>query len=163
MAIPEYVVALRKLVGHDLLWLPSVSAVVVNAAGELLLGQRSDTGRWSVLSGVTDPGEQPAEAIVREVLEETGVEVVPERISSVLAHPLTYPNGDRCEFMNVAFRCRPVRGSARVNDDESLDVGWFPPDGLPDLDDHARAVIKYALTPTPEAWFFDPTPPTMRR
>jgi len=163
MSIPEYVVRLRKLVGHDVLWLPSVSAVVVNEVGDLLLGQRADTGRWSVLSGVTDPGEQPAQAIVREVLEETGVEVFPERISSVLAHPLTYPNGDRCEFMNITFRCRPVRGTARVNDDESLAVGWFRPDALPDLDDHGRVVIKHALSAGAEAWFLDPTPPTMPR
>ena len=122
MAIPEYVLRLRGFIGHDVLWLPSVSAVVVNEVGELLLGQRSDTGRWSVLSGVTDPGEQPAQAIVREVLEETGVEVYPERISSVLAHPLTYPNGDRCEFMNITFRCRPVRGTARVSGPSPADV-----------------------------------------
>lgn len=154
MAVPEYVARLRKQVGHDLLWLPSVSAVVLNDAGELLLGRRSDDGRWSVISGFVEPDEQPAQTLVREVLEETGVRVAPERVSSVLAHPHTYPNGDRCQFLNIGFRCRFVDGVARVNDDESVAVQWFPPDRLPTLDEHARLTIEQALAPasTP-AWF----------
>ena len=75
MAVPEYVTRLRKVVGHDLLWLPSVSAVVLNEAGELLLGKRADDGRWSIVSGFVEPDEQPAQALVREVYEETGVRV----------------------------------------------------------------------------------------
>jgi ADP-ribose pyrophosphatase YjhB (NUDIX family) len=156
MAVPEYIAGLRKHVGTGLLWLPSVSAVVVNDAGEVLLAKRSDTGNWSVVSGFADPGEQPAAAVVREVREETGVEVVPERISSVRAHPMTYPNGDRCQFMNVAFRCRPVGGTARVNDDESVAVGWFRPDALPDVDEHGGACLAHGLKATAEAWFEQP-------
>src|SRR5437773_7795074 len=102
MAIPEYVAELRRHVGTGLLWLPSVSAVVVNDAGEVLLAKRADNGDWSVISGFADPGEQPAAAVVREVREETGVDVVPERVSSVRAHPMYYPNGDECQYMNVA-------------------------------------------------------------
>lgn len=163
MPIPEYVAGLRKLVGTGLLWLPSVSAVVVNEAGEVLLAQRADTGNWSVISGFVDPGEQPAVAVVREVREETGVDVVPERISSVRAHPMTYPNGDECEYLNVAFRCRPVGGEARVNDDESLAVGWFPPDALPEVDEHAVVCLTHGLRPATQAWFSAPSLPATPR
>ncbi|MEK8109893.1 NUDIX domain-containing protein [Micromonospora sp. M12] len=131
MATPDYIVGLRKHVGHDLLWLPSVSAVVRNDAGELLLGQRADDGRWSVVSGFVEPGEQPATALVREVREETGLEVAPVRLSSAVSHPHTYPNGDRCEYLNLGFLCRLVSGTARVNDDESLAVGGFHWTGCP--------------------------------
>jgi hypothetical protein len=113
MAVPDYIANLRKHVGHDLLWLPSVSAVVLNDARELLLGQRADDGRWSVISGFVEPGEQPAPAVVREVFEETGVRVVPDRISSVLSHPHTYPNGDQCQYLNIGFRCRLGPGQRR--------------------------------------------------
>lgn len=157
MGVPEYVRRLRAHVGHDVLWLPSVSAVVVNAAGELLLGQRADDGRWSVVSGFVEPGEQPATAVVREVEEETGVRVEPVRLTSALAEPYVYPNGDRCEYLNLGFRCRLLSGTARVNDDESVAVGWFPLDGLPELDAHARFVIGHALDEaTGSAYFLPP-------
>jgi len=158
MPVPEYIAQLRKHVGTGLLWLPSVSAVVVNDAGEVLLGKRADNGHWALISGVADPGEQPAAAVVREVLEETGVVVVPERIASIRAHPMHYPNGDECEYMNVAFRCRPVGGTARVNDDESLAVQWFPADTLPELSDHDAICVAHALSARSAAWFEVPPP-----
>ncbi|MBE1492578.1 NUDIX hydrolase [Plantactinospora soyae] len=154
MTVPEYVRRLRKAVGHELLWLPSVSAVVVNDAGELLLGKRADDGRWSVISGVVEPDEQPAQALVREVHEETGVRVAPVRVSSVLARPHTYPNGDQCQFLNIGFRCRFLDGVARVNDDESVAVGWFSPDRLPPVDEHAQITIAQALAPAGTATWF---------
>ena len=153
MATPDYISSLRAHVGHQLLWLPSVSAVVLNESGELLLGQRADDSRWSVISGFVEPGEQPATAVVREVLEETNLRVTPERVSSVLSHPHTYPNGDRCEYLNIGFRCRLVDGVARVNDDESLDVRWFALDRLPPLDEHARLTIEHGLAAETRAWF----------
>jgi 8-oxo-dGTP diphosphatase len=156
MGVPDYILRMRKHIGHDLLWLPSVSAVVLNPAGELLLGRRTDDGRWSVPSGFIEPGEQPATAVVREVEEETGLTVVPERLSSVVSHPHGYPNGDRCEYLNLGFRCRLVAGTARVNDDESVAVGWFPLDRLPELDEHARVVIEQALGEEARAWFMPP-------
>ncbi|MEU5950370.1 NUDIX domain-containing protein [Micromonospora sp. NPDC047465] len=75
MAISQYVAGLRKLVGKDLLILPSACAVVVDDSGRVLLGRRVDTGRWSLPAGAIDPGEQPADAVVREVYEETGVNI----------------------------------------------------------------------------------------
>ena len=52
MATPEFIVSLRQRIGHDMLWLPGVSIVVVDDAGRLLLGQRADNGRWAVVSGI---------------------------------------------------------------------------------------------------------------
>lgn len=157
MPISPYVRNLRADVGHGLLLLPGVTAVVFDDAGRLLLGRRSDNGRWALIAGVMDPGEQPAETIVREVYEETAVHVVPERVTSVLTQPpVEYPNGDRCEYVDITFRCRAVGGTARVNDDESLDVGWFALDDLPPLAELIRHRITCALEPG--TWFARPAP-----
>src|SRR3954471_6256751 len=134
MPVSPYIVRLRAHIGHDLLLLPSVSAVVRNDAGQLLLARRSDNGRWSLPAGVVDSGEQPADAVLREVFEETGIRAAIERIGGVATHPVVYPNGDRCEYLNVWFRCRAVGGQARVNDERPLALGWFrstprPPGG----------------------------------
>jgi 8-oxo-dGTP pyrophosphatase MutT (NUDIX family) len=100
-------------------------SAVLNDAGEILLGQRSDNRRWSIIAGMIEPGEQPADAILREIREETGVRAEIDRLAGVALNEHTYPNGDVCQFVNVWFRCRTVGGEARVNDDESVAVGWF--------------------------------------
>ncbi|MFD9814644.1 NUDIX domain-containing protein [Streptomyces sp. NPDC059080] len=153
MATPDFIRDLRSTLGHQLLWLPGVTAVVFDDDGRVLLGRRADTGGWSVIGGIAEPGEQPAEVAVREVFEETAVRVVPERVVLVEAlAPLTYPNGDVCQFMDITLRCRAVGGEARVNDDESLDVAWFALDALPDLEGFALTRIRRAAEDG-EAWF----------
>ncbi|RIQ27389.1 NUDIX hydrolase [Jiangella rhizosphaerae] len=159
MPTPDFILALREHVGHDLLWLTGVTAVVIDEEGRVLLHQRSDTGQWALISGILEPGEQPAVAVVREAFEETGVHVEVERISSVITDaPVTYPNGDRVQYLDIAFRCRPVGGEARVNDDESLAVGWFAPDDLPPLADHVRERLVHALKDEPAPYFVQPSP-----
>ena len=128
MPVSPYVARMRKHIGTDLLLLPGVSAVVRDEAGRVLLARRGDNGRWSLPAGVIDPGEQPADAVLREVFEETGVRVEIERVGGVATHPVVYPNGDACEYFNVWFRCRPVGGAPTADGDESLEVGWFAPD-----------------------------------
>ncbi|MDN0196373.1 NUDIX domain-containing protein [Streptomyces sp. S.PNR 29] len=156
MATPDFIRTLRATAGQQLLWLPGVTALVFDDEGRVLLNRRSDTRRWSVIGGIPEPGEQPAACAVREVYEETAVRCVAERIVLVQAlDPVTYDNGDICQYMDVTIRCRAVGGEARVNDDESLEVGWFAVDALPDLHEFGLFRIKQALTDAP-TWF-DPT------
>jgi 8-oxo-dGTP pyrophosphatase MutT (NUDIX family) len=122
----------------------------------VLLGRRSDNGRWSLIGGIPEPGEQPAACAVREVEEETAVQCVVERLVLVQAlKPVTYDNGDVCQFMDITFRCRAVGGEARVNDDESLEVGWFAVDALPDIQEFGQTRVKQAMSDAP-TWF-EPT------
>ncbi|MEH0938124.1 NUDIX hydrolase [Micromonospora psammae] len=156
MDVPAYVSKLRAHVGHDLLLLPGVSAVVRDDAGRVLLARRSDNGRWSVPAGTIDPGEQPADAVLREVYEETGVRVRVEGVGGVATHPVVYPNGDACEYLNIWFRCQPVGGTARPDGDESTEVGWFAPDDLPELDDWARLRIDTTVRADAPTWHAQP-------
>src|SRR5438105_15883534 len=105
MGTSSYIQALRKKIGHDLLLLPAVSAIIFNDRGEVLLHQSSDDGRWYLIGGAMDPGENPADACVREVREETGLIVVPDRLVGVYTSPtVVYPNGDRVTYVGIAFR-----------------------------------------------------------
>ncbi|MCW3820002.1 NUDIX domain-containing protein [Micromonospora sp. DR5-3] len=156
MPVSPYVARLRQHIGHDLLMLYGVSAVVTDDAGRLLLARRGDNGRWSLPAGMVDPGEQPADALLREVYEETGVRVAIERIGGVATHPVRYPNGDTCEYLNVWFRCRAAGGVATADGDESVAVGWFAPDDLPELDGWSRLRIDTALADPARAWYAAP-------
>ena len=149
MPIPPFVVEIRKKIGTDLLWLPGVTAVVFDEEDRVLLTYRVDDPRWHLVSGILEPGEQPIPGVVREVREETGVDVEVERLSSCWSgDPMVIPtNGDRCQFLDLSFRCRYVGGEPHPADDENSDVRWFALDDLPVLRDsvlrrieHARAV-----------------------
>lgn len=154
MPIPEYVRALRSHVGTDLLWMTGVSAVVRNDQGDVLLVRRADTGRWALVSGILEPGEQPAVGLGREIEEETGVVAEVEALTGVWTLPeLTYPNGDRAQYLDLCFTARHVSGDARVNDDESLEVGWFATDALPDLPHRTKVRLERAFAFQGSTWF----------
>lgn len=136
MSTPSFVLKLREKIGHDPLWLHGVTACVLDGKGHILLGRRADTGEWAMVYGIIDPGEQPADAAAREVLEETGVEVrITDLVSVTSGKPMSYANGDQVQYMDVSFLCEPKPDGNTVpyvGDDESLSVGWFPLDQLPE-------------------------------
>ncbi|MGW7098049.1 NUDIX hydrolase [Streptomyces sp. NPDC054838] len=157
MTTPDYIRAIREAgAGHLLLLLPGVTAVVVDDRDRILLGRRADTGLWSVIGGIAEPGEQPADTAVREVYEETAVRCVPERVVLVeMLEPITYPNGDVCQFQDITFRCRATGGEPRPHDDELLEAAWFTADALPPLEPFAVDRVRRALRDEP-AWFRPP-------
>jgi 8-oxo-dGTP pyrophosphatase MutT (NUDIX family) len=154
MPTPEFVTGLRAHIGHDLLWLSSAAGVVFDADGRVLLGRRSDTGNWGLPGGIVDPGEEPADAAVREIYEETGVIAVPEALVAVsVSGVVTYPNGDVVQYLEVLFRCRATGGTARVNDSESVEVSWHALDNLPALDARTLRRVGQATAGTDRAAF----------
>ncbi|HZU80134.1 MAG TPA: NUDIX hydrolase N-terminal domain-containing protein [Acidimicrobiales bacterium] len=107
----------------------AVGAAVGNEKGELLLVKRADSGVWLYPTGWADVGYSAAEVVVKEVLEETGIEAEPLRLIAVL-------DGLRLGFTRVplyslVFHCRAVGGELRAHPLETADVGWFPLDDLP--------------------------------
>ena len=154
MPTPDFVTRLRAHVGHDLLWLSTAAGVVLDSDNNVLLGRRGDTGGWALPGGIIDPAEEPADAAVREIFEETAVLAVPERLVAVtVSPPVTYSNGDRVQYLELTFRCRSVGGQARVNDTESLEVGWHPLGALPALSQHTLDLLTRATSGKAETAF----------
>ncbi len=153
MPTPDFVLELRRFVGTRPLALVGVTAVVVRD-GELLLGRRSDTARLTPVTGIVDPGEEPADAAVRESLEEAGVSIRVDRLAWVHQIPrITYDNGDQSDYLDLTFRCSWIQGEPYPADGEMLDVGWYPLTVLDDLDGDMAARIRSALTTEPRAAF----------
>ena len=149
MPISEYLRGLRAKIGTDLLLTPGVAAVIIDPTGRVLLQRRSDDGRWRLPGGAMEPGEEPAETLVREIREETALEVVPERVVGVYSGPefrVRYDNGDEVMIVSITFACRPVSGEPRVNDDESLEIRYFAPDALPAMEPRHLMRIRDALS-----------------
>lgn len=157
MPTPDFVLSLREKVGTDLLWLTGVTAVVTRGEGaerELLVVRRADTGAWTPVTGIVDPGEEPAVAAEREVLEEADVVAVAERLAWVQTLPeMTYPNGDRAQYLDLVFACRYVSGDPFPADGENTEATWARLDALPAMSADMRARVEAGLADEREARF----------
>lgn len=133
MPTPEFITSLREKIGSELLWLSGATAVIQRDSGDILLVRRSDNGNWTPVTGIVDPGENPALTCLREAQEEANVEIEVVAFAQLKADPpQQFTNGDRCQFLDHTFYCRYISGEARVNDEESSQVCWVPVEQLAD-------------------------------
>ena len=161
MPTPEFILSLREKIGHEQLWLTGITAVVQRGDDQVLLVRQADTGRWTCVAGIIDPGEEPADAAEREILEEAGIVAMAERLVWVHVLPPTeWENGDRAQFLDLVFRCRHMSGDPEPVDGENTDARWFGLDELPtDLPASHRRRIEVALDDAPETRFERLGPP----
>lgn len=146
MPVPDFVLRMREKIGHDPLWLPGVTAVVLRGT-DVLLVRRSDNGAWAPVTGIVDPGEHPAIAATREVYEETGVRCAVETLAWVnVTDPVVHVNGDQAQYLDHTFRCRYLKGEPYPADDESLEARWFPIAELPEMRGSLLDRIEIAAT-----------------
>lgn len=128
---------------------PGVAAVIFGDGG-VLLQLRDDNGRWGLPGGAVEPGESVTAALVREVWEETGLDVEPVRLIGVYSDPanhqvIHYPDGNVIHYVSSVFECT-VRGGTLTRCAESLDLRFFDPAALPaDALPIARIRIRDAL------------------
>ncbi len=130
--------------------------MIVTADG-VLLQRRDDNGKWGLPGGGVEPGESVRVAVIREVREETGLDVEPLRLIGVYSDPvnhqvITYPDGNVIHYVSAVFECT-IRGGALACGVESLELGFFPPDALPaDTLPISRIRIADAITGRVEAF-----------
>lgn len=126
MPSSPYVQHLRSQVGHSLLLLPGVTAVI-RRDDRFLVARQRDTELWSLVGGGIEPGEEPVDAISREVTEELGVAPVVGQIIGAYGGPALssiYPNGDEVSYVTVAYACEIPRGALELEAAELIEVAW---------------------------------------
>jgi len=148
MAISPYLKRLRSYIGRELVVMPAVLGLVRNDAGLILFQRSADTGEWLLPGGAVDPGESPATALRREVLEETGLSVQPIGLAGVFGgegYKVHYPNGDIVDYTVIVFDCRIEGGVLGGLDDETAELRYFSAAERPEL-----------VAPFPDALFDGP-------
>ncbi|MEU5546791.1 NUDIX domain-containing protein [Streptomyces sioyaensis] len=128
---------------------PSVTAVVRDEDGRLLLIHKTDNDLWALPGGGHDVGESIAETVVREVKEETGFTVDVDGVSGLYTDPrhvIAYDDGEVRQQFSICFRAHLTGGSLRTSN-ESKEVRWVPPADLSRLDIHPsmRLRIEHGL------------------
>ncbi|MEU1782025.1 NUDIX domain-containing protein [Streptomyces abikoensis] len=128
---------------------PSVTAVVRNKDGAVLLIHKTDNDLWALPGGGHEIGESIGDTVVREVEEETGIRVEILDVSGLYtdpAHVMAYDDGEVRQQFSICFRARPVGGELRTSS-ESKEVRWVSPADLEGLDIHPsmRLRIEHGL------------------
>lgn len=153
MPTPDFILDLRRHIGTAPLWLTGVTAVVLRE-NQVLLVRRADNGAWTPVTGIVDPGEEPAVAAAREVLEEADVVATAERLASVaVTEMVIYDNGDRTQYLDLTFRFAYVSGEAHPADGENTDARWFDLDDLPAMSERMASRVRDALPERGETLF----------
>jgi ADP-ribose pyrophosphatase YjhB (NUDIX family) len=127
-------ISLELDVGRALGVRASVSAVIFDRRGRVLLQQRSDGGQWGLPGGSVEIGESVHDAVIREVREETGLHVTVRRLVGVYSDPawqvVRYPDGNVWHYVSVCFECA-VRGGELTTCDETLALRYVSPARMP--------------------------------
>jgi 8-oxo-dGTP pyrophosphatase MutT (NUDIX family) len=157
MPISDYLRGIRKKVGHDLLLVPSVTGLIFDDDGRVLLAKHSNGGVWVAPGGAIDPDERPADAVVREVYEETGLHVEPVGLRGVFGGPefrVRYENGDESAYVMAVFECRRLGGDLRPDGVEVFEARYFDAAELAGLDlpPWARLILPSLVTNRGKVW-----------
>jgi ADP-ribose pyrophosphatase YjhB (NUDIX family) len=124
-----HVARLRAALGGELILLPSVTVLPLDADGRLLLGRHTEAGgAWATVGGAVEIGESPADAARREAREEIGVDVRLTRLIDVLGGPefeIVYRNGDRSAYVTAVYEAEIAGGLPAPDTEEMTELGWF--------------------------------------
>ena len=108
------------------------SAAIFDNAGRVLLTKRTDNGQWCLPGGGVDSGESVAEAVIREVFEETGLNVRVKRLVGVYSHSdqlVVYKDGNKAFIVAIHFEVELIGGELGLSN-ETTDFGYFTVDEM---------------------------------
>lgn len=131
----DYIMELRKLVGHRVLTAIGASVIAADAQGRVLLQRRSDNGCWDYSGGGVEPDEEVQAAARREFFEETGLRAGKLELFGIFSGPdchFSYPNGDEVSYVVVLYTCRDWEGELRPQPGEVEELRFFAPGEIPE-------------------------------
>lgn len=131
----EYIKKIRQYIGHEPIMMCACGCLIFNEKGQVLLQRRSDDGLWGNPGGSMDLGETIYETTIREIKEETNLDIKKEDLkifniySGEEQHHI-YPNKDEVYFINIIFEVTNYKGTI-IKDSESKELKFFDIDKLP--------------------------------
>lgn len=117
---------------------PAASAVVTDPEGRILMTRRSDNSLWTIPGGAMEPGETIVDAAIREVAEETGIDIEVTRLVGTYSNPkhvVEYGDGEVRQQFSICFAAKAVRGTPTTSS-ETSEVRYVDRDELDTLDIH---------------------------
>lgn len=147
---------IRSYVGHQRILQLRACGFIRDEAGRILLCRRADVMLWDLPGGTIELNETPAQGLIREVREETGLHIEPRHVIGVYAgHDFewTYPNGDQAQIVSLFFSCAIVGGVLESRSKELVNVAFFAENALPALLPRAVRMVQDAFVGAEAAHF----------
>lgn len=130
----NYIQWIRGKVGHEKIILVFAGGCIFNEKGEVLLQKRGGSGKWGFPGGAIELGETPEMAAIREIKEETGLDVQIKRLIGVYTDiDMVYPNGDQAQSICIAYEFSVSGGKLVCDQHETLELKYFSLDAMPEL------------------------------
>jgi len=129
----NYIMDMRRLVGHKTIMQCGAGVLIVNEKGQLLLEKRTDNHLWGYAGGSMELDEQAEEAAKRELFEEMGLIADELEFFTVNSGPeahYIYPNGDEVSNVEIVYLCRKWHGEMKAQEDEVEDLKFFSPEEI---------------------------------
>jgi len=137
MPMSPYLSEIRSLIGTRMLMIPAAVALIRDDGGRLMVGRLAGpTELWGLPGGGIEPGETPEQAVAREVLEETGLDVAVGELHRAYAGPdfeVTYTSGDQGAYVMLAYWCTIRSGTAAPNMEELTELRFVSREELDGL------------------------------
>ncbi len=125
----NYIQNLRKLIGHRKFIHPGARIIVENEQGQILMIRRKDNGHWGLPAGGLEENETIRACIIREVKEETGLDILDLQVIGIGSNPaletVQYPNQDVVQYFNIEFYSNQFSGAIKVLDKEEVLLAEF--------------------------------------
>ena len=147
-----------KRIGKEGTLRVGASALIYNEARKrILMTQRADNSRWCLPGGGMDPGESAAETCVREVMEESGLEVKVTKLVGIYTSPdiiIEYSDGNKIQPVIFSFEVEIIGGELGLSN-ETIDFGWYTVAEIEAMDTlkHHLTRIHDSVKNLPEAAF----------
>lgn len=140
----DYVKYIREMVGKKKVILTAAAAIIVKD-DKILLQRRSDNNAWSLVGGIMELDENFSQCAIREVKEETGLDVALDYLVGIYHHyDMEWVSGDKAHIICAVYKADIISGEPRI-DEESLELRYFSKDEIPYIaaDDQRHAVEEY--------------------
>lgn len=125
----NYIQQLRQKIGHDKFIHPAARIIVENSEGNILFVRRKDNGNLGIPAGALEENETIETCIIREVKEETGLDILSVEVIGISSNPqqesVQYPNGDAIQYFTIEFYSNQFTGQLENFDKNEIQEACF--------------------------------------